>query len=143
MAMPGLLDRSTKLADGRLARRPLWRRSVPLSRESASDRISAYVYGNVLLLSALVLLTNSEVDSGRGFVLAAGTALSTFVAHVFSETLGAQAREVPHSALTLLRDSVPVLTSATVPPDACITPCRGLHHRPHRADQLHPRSTAR
>ncbi|WP_141811969.1 hypothetical protein [Nocardia bhagyanarayanae] len=100
-----------------LLHRPLFSRSRPLDRENAASRISAYIYGNVLVLAALVPITTGEKDVGILVVL--GTALSTFVAHAFAEAVGHSVRHRSPStrAETLheLRNSVPILSSAVLP----------------------------
>ncbi|MGK8503461.1 hypothetical protein [Nocardia asiatica] len=96
---------------------PLFSRSVPLDRRNAASRISAYIYGNVLILAALIPVTPSAEDVGILVVL--GTALSTFIAHAFAEGVGQSVRQT--HALTSqerwadLRDSLPILSSAVLP----------------------------
>ncbi|WP_054813716.1 hypothetical protein [Nocardia arizonensis] len=90
---------------------------VPLDRATAAGRISAYIYGNILVLAALVPIVTTAVDVGILIVL--GTALSTFVAHVFAETVGRSVEEgaslTRADRLRELRNSVPILTSAVLP----------------------------
>ncbi|MEU5842879.1 hypothetical protein [Rhodococcus sp. NPDC047139] len=92
-------------------------RRRPLSRSSAASRISAYVYGNILVLAALVPITTSPEYIGIAIV--AGTALSTFIAHVFAESVSQTVRtgeQISRSErLEELRDSVPILSSAVLP----------------------------
>lgn len=96
---------------------PLFSRSTPLDRTNAASRISAYVYGNVLVLAVLIPIVPGPNYVGIAIVL--GTALSTFVAHAFAESVGHSVRQ--GSRLTAaerraeVRDSVPILTSAVVP----------------------------
>ncbi|MEV5649476.1 hypothetical protein AB0L57_14610 [Nocardia sp. NPDC052254] len=96
---------------------PLFSRRTPLDRDNAARRISAYVYGNILVLAALIPVTTTEEHVGIFVVL--GTSLSTFVAHVFAEGVGQAVRE--SKALNTaqrwaeLRDSVPILSSAVLP----------------------------
>lgn len=98
--------------------RPLLGRSEPLGRDNAASRISAYVYGNVLLLAALIPETVTHAE-GRPMAIVAGTALSTFVAHAFAEGVGQSVRSgrqlTNRERLAELRDSVPVLSSALLP----------------------------
>ncbi len=90
--------------------------SRPAPIDEAADRISAYVYGNILLLAALVVLSREDVRDGTGLAIVAGTAVSTFVAHAYAERLGAAVRSAEHSSWTVvLRDSVPILSAAAVP----------------------------
>ncbi|MET0930833.1 MAG: hypothetical protein ABWX74_15035 [Aeromicrobium sp.] len=84
--------------------------------DEVADRISAFVYGNILTLAALVVLRTHEIESGAGLAIVVGTALSTFVAHAYAERLGAEARGTEHrSWKVVLRDSQPILSSAAVP----------------------------
>ncbi|MCP2276151.1 hypothetical protein SAMN04244553_0974 [Nocardia amikacinitolerans] len=96
---------------------PLFSRTRPLDRENAASRISAYIYGNVLVLAALVPITTSAKHVGILVVL--GTALSTFVAHVFAEAVGYSVRHRSRSTraemVHELRNSVPILSSAVLP----------------------------
>ncbi|MGF0315486.1 hypothetical protein [Nocardia fluminea] len=96
---------------------PLFFRRVPLDRRNAARRISAYIYGNILILSALIPVAPSHEDVGIAVVL--GAAVSTFVAHVFAESVGQSVRQsgapaAPEPWLDL-RDSLPILSSAVLP----------------------------
>jgi hypothetical protein len=96
---------------------PLFSRKTDLEPMHAASRISAYIYGNILILAALVPITPSA--TGLGLAVVWGTALSTYVAHAFAETVGESVRQ--HTEMTWelriaeLRDSVPILTSAVLP----------------------------
>ncbi|MBF6338838.1 hypothetical protein IU450_23510 [Nocardia abscessus] len=96
---------------------PLFSRTTPLDGDNAASRISAYIYGNVLVLAALVPVVTG--DKHVGILVVLGTALSTFVAHAFAEAVGHSVRR--RSALTRaekirdLRNSVPILSSAVLP----------------------------
>ncbi|WP_227999630.1 hypothetical protein [Nocardia australiensis] len=96
---------------------PLFSRSAPLDGRNAASRISAYVYGNVLILSALIPVTTSAEYVGILIVL--GTALSTFLGHAFAEGVRQsvqQNRPISTRERWMdLRDSVPILTSAVLP----------------------------
>ncbi len=100
-------------------RRPLWARRNPLELEDAARRTTAYVYGNILVLAALVSLLNEDVDSGRAFWIVLGTAVSTFLAHAFAEGMGALVRASETltwaNSVKLARESLPVLTSGVIP----------------------------
>ena len=93
--------------------------SKPVDRASAADRITAYVYGNILVLAALVVLDVHAIDSGGGILVVLGTALSTFIAHLVAHDVGS-AIEHPdgfdraHKS-AMVRDSVPILTSGSIP----------------------------
>ncbi|MBH0779448.1 hypothetical protein [Nocardia bovistercoris] len=96
---------------------PLYAGGAPLDRANAAARISAYIYGNVLVLAALVPIVTTDTYVGIFIVL--GTALSTFIAHVFAETVGRTVQDdaAPTRAERVreLRNSVPILTSALLP----------------------------
>lgn len=100
---------------------PLWARKVPLDLEDAATRTTAYVYGNILVLAALVTQSSADVESGRAVWIVIGTAVSTYLAHVFAEGLGGLIRHPGDDALTLrsglslARESWPVLTSGLLP----------------------------
>jgi len=105
-------------------RKPLWARRKPLDLSEASQRTTAYVYGNLLVLAALVALTAEQVESGHGILLVLGAAVSTFVAHVFAEAMGSSVRNAAepkpvdptlHDAWELARESYPILVSGFVP----------------------------
>ncbi|MDJ0395891.1 hypothetical protein QMK17_21465 [Rhodococcus sp. G-MC3] len=102
-----------------LVHRPLLSREHPLDPETAASRISAYVYGNILLLTVLIPLTSPEEHSFQGVVIVVGTAVSTFVAHAFAESVGETVRTGTSlsrlARLSRLRDSVPVLSAAVAP----------------------------
>lgn len=95
----------------------MFAREQSLSVEHAAGRVSAYVYGNILVLAALLPVTKSEETLGVAVVL--GTALSTFVAHTFAEVVGQSIRTGEKldraQRLAELRDGVPILTSAFLP----------------------------
>lgn len=89
----------------------------PLPAEDYASRISAYVYGNILVLAALLPLNNTSV-SHAGLVVI-GTSISTFIAHAFAESVGRSTRIgrslTRTERIRELRDSLPVLTSGVIP----------------------------
>lgn len=93
------------------------RRGKPLSPQSAANRISAYVYGNILVLAALVPISLSK--SYWGIAVVAGISFSTYVAHVFSHALVQNVhagRPLTRSErFKLLPDAMPIITSAVLP----------------------------
>lgn len=102
---------------GTLLHGPLFSRRTPLDQANAASRISAYIYGNILVLTALVPIVTAEEH--LGILVVAGTALSTFIAHSFAEVVARTVREhrTPAFAdrLRELRNAVPILTSAVLP----------------------------
>ena len=101
------------------ARKPLLARKHPLAIEVAADRTTAYVYGNILVLAAMVALVPADAASSHAVLIVMGTAISTFVAHVFAEAMGAQVRRTESptagSVLAGARESFPILTSGVLP----------------------------
>lgn len=90
-----------------------------LSREDASSRITAFVYGNIVILGTIAPMVPDTAESGRGLWYVLATALSTFLAHTFAELVGRRARSDQRLAAGTiraeLRDSLPVLTSGLIP----------------------------
>src|SRR6478609_4133725 len=101
----------------KLFNRPAQLTDAPIDTERVARRISAYIYGNILVLAALIPVTKAQETLGIAIVV--GAALSTFLAHVFAESVGQTLRLGRSLSGTErvreLRDSVPVLTSAVVP----------------------------
>jgi len=95
------------------------KRGESLPAADAASRTSAYVYGNILVLAALVPLSIADVRSGTAVLIVLGTAVSTFFAHLFAETVGGSMRVEQLSGWRAfrhhVRDAVPVLTSGLVP----------------------------
>jgi hypothetical protein len=96
-----------------------------LSREDAANRITAFVYGNILVMAALVALHPDDLAGPKGVAYVVGTALSTFVAHVVAESVGFRMRTETGPGRSFLahglRDAVPILTSAALPTVLMIT----------------------
>jgi TRAP-type C4-dicarboxylate transport system permease small subunit len=92
-----------------------------ITREPRTDiparRVSAFLYGNILVLSALVVLPPEALQTTRGFVYVLGVAFSTFVAHVMSDLFAHLLRHPDGEGLAAklpgdLRDAVPIASSA-------------------------------
>lgn len=109
----------------RLYRRIASRPTGPLPPTRAAARLSAYVYGNILVLTAVVAATPVSIDDGAAFALVLATTLTTFVAHVFAEVVarsnipesmhGATESEKKQSVVDEIRDALPIASSGTVP----------------------------
>lgn len=109
---------------GSSSRLPRWvqggrRRGEGPSRGEAASRTTAFVYGNILVMAALVALHPEDLARATGVAYVLGTALSTVVAHVAAETVGHQVRTGQRpdrpTVLHMLRDARPILSSATPP----------------------------
>jgi hypothetical protein len=95
------------------------RRTDEPSREDAASRVSAYVYGNVLVMAALISLRPEDLLRCTGVLSVLGVGASTVVAHMVGDAVGRRVRqgrsiqwaEVRHE----IRDTVPIGAAATVP----------------------------
>ena len=91
-------------------------RGEDLTQLRADSRMSAYVYGDVLVLAATAGVSASAIRSGEALLVVLGTVLSTYVAHVLADVVGAVFAGHASTATLLAeaRDSIPVI-SAGVP----------------------------
>jgi hypothetical protein len=91
------------------------REDLPSAR--ADNRMSAYVYGDVLVLAATAGVYDSAIRSGEALLVVLGTMASTYVAHVLADVVGAVfgGHGLRTALRDELRDSVPII-SAGVPP---------------------------
>ncbi|SIS17747.1 hypothetical protein [Williamsia sterculiae] len=94
--------------------------------ERAAARVSAFVYGNILVLAVVVTVTPRYVEDGTAVALVLGTTVSTWFAHVFAEWMAhgvhtaadgraADPRVARGQLMQELRDSVPIVTSGLPP----------------------------
>jgi hypothetical protein len=91
----------------------------PFRAEDAARRITAFVYGDVLVLAALVALDPEDLNGPKAVAYVAGTGVSTFVAHVLAESVGFGVRTgQPLTREHLrheLRDSLPIISATSIP----------------------------
>ena len=84
-----------------------------------ATRVSAYLYGDVLVLAALIALRPEDLTGTTGLAYVSGTALSTYVAHVLAEAVGSSLRATHRQSSTALqhelRDAVPIVSSSLGP----------------------------
>jgi hypothetical protein len=101
----------------RAALSTLTRHRHDVAADEAESRVSAYVYGNVLVLAAVVGASPAAVGSGTAVVLVVGTVLSTYVAHVLAHVIGALfgGGAGRHAVAVELRDAVPIISSGITP----------------------------
>jgi hypothetical protein len=89
------------------------------SPEALAERVSAAVYGTVLVLAALPLIDTDEVASGAGWSLVSGVGVATWVAHLFAEVVGDGLRHgTAHDRAEIRRvmvDGLPILLAAVAP----------------------------
>ncbi|HCS57619.1 MAG TPA: hypothetical protein DIW80_10695 [Gordonia polyisoprenivorans] len=86
-------DAGTGAAANDARRHPQWygvltaRRGGPLPPARAASRLSAYVYGNLLVLAAIVLASAGDIYEGHAVLIVLGTGLTTYIAHIFADLL--------------------------------------------------------
>ncbi len=103
-------------------RMPAWMIARPgenLSIERLRLRLAAYVYGNILVLAAIVIATGKSIVGGEAALLVTVTALTTYSAHILAHDVGQQlgrdrGEHRPHMAHEIL-DALPILVSGLVP----------------------------
>ncbi len=106
----------------RVPRMPVWMIARPgevLTVERLRVRLAAYVYGNILVLTAIVIATGKSIVGGEAALLVSITALTTYGAHILAHDVGQQlGREHgahrPHMKHEIL-DALPILVSGVVP----------------------------
>jgi hypothetical protein len=90
-----------------------------LPREDVASRVSAYVYGNVLVMAALIALQPDDLRGPKGVLYLLGVGISTYVAHTVGEAVGLRVREGRSLDGAVvrreLRDALPIATSAGAP----------------------------
>lgn len=97
------------------------RRDGGLDVARARHRTSAFVYGNITVLGALIAADPHGVETGSALVAVAATAVATFLAHVAAELFSSRIRpehapRTPrHEVAEDLRDATPIATSGALP----------------------------
>ena len=97
------------------------RRGGHLAVERARHRTSAFVYGNITVLGALLTVDPHGVETGFGAVSVAATAVATFVAHIMADLVSDRVqprgslRKPRDEILEELRDATPIATSGALP----------------------------
>ncbi|MFC9837707.1 hypothetical protein ACFVKB_28440 [Rhodococcus sp. NPDC127530] len=120
------------------------RKHGPLPAARASARLSAYVYGNILVLTVVVAATPRTIENGAAVALVLGTTVTTFLAHVFADAVAhssvpvddddEERTERSSKALDELRDAIPIVSSGTGP--AALLALGWLHVLPTAWAQL-------
>ncbi|NAZ81657.1 hypothetical protein GTR02_07480 [Kineococcus sp. R8] len=100
----------------------LQRRDGGLGVTRARHRTTAFVYGNITVLGAVLAVGAGAVASGSAVLAVLATALTTFVAHVVADVVAARVTDGPdqppppeHELREELRDATPVATSGLLP----------------------------
>ena len=91
--------------------------NVTLDR--ARSRTSAYVYGNILVLTAVAGVNSENILDWTALFVVAGTTITTFLAHILAHSIGQQlGRSGEEAQLHIrdeVRDSLPIASSGSVP----------------------------
>ncbi|MBB3044737.1 hypothetical protein KM427_13350 [Nocardioides sp. LMS-CY] len=89
----------------------------PVGVERGRARVSAYVYGNILVLAAVLTATPHTIRSGHAVVVVLATTVTTYLAHVVAHAVGAAVGEEKPEGLSRdeLRDAVPIMSSGSLP----------------------------
>ena len=115
----------TRLRELKLSRSP-----ADLSREHAASRVSAYVYGNVLVMATLLSLQPDDLRGLTGVLYVLGVGVSTFLAHMVGDAVGRRVREGRSTRWVEvrreIRDALPIGTAATVPTAILLLAWTGL-----------------
>ncbi|RFA16281.1 hypothetical protein B7R21_02565 [Subtercola boreus] len=108
------------LTSPRVPRLPRWLRSsgeLPLPR--IRSRVSAYLYGNILVLAAVIGASDETEAHWSALLVVGATTVTTFLAHVVAHGVGQQIGRTDEDARlhvgAELRDAVPIITSGLVP----------------------------
>jgi hypothetical protein len=96
---------------------------LPVSRASA--RVSAFAYGNILVLSVVIAAGPGVIEDGSATLLVLGTTVSTYFAHIFADWLAHGLQEAAGDEVAAgesemdfaaaLRDAVPIISSGILP----------------------------
>jgi hypothetical protein len=112
--------------------------AAQIAPETARNRISAYVYGNILVLAGVVGVDNHAIDDGAAVIAVLATTVTTYVAHVFAHNIGQRVHrtEDEHEAHVReeARDAEPILVSGVFP--ALILGATALDWLPIRVGQI-------
>ena len=90
------------------------RKFAELDAHDVAHRISAYAYGNFLVLAALLTLYDAKsISDGTAILYITGTGLTTYIAHVIAEM---QEYRVLHGGTPLLSMHYATQAPFSVPP---------------------------
>jgi hypothetical protein len=92
--------------------------------------VSAYVYGNVLVMAALISLRPADLQGPTGVLYVFGVGVSTFVAHMVGDAVGRRVREGRSMEWAEIRreirNSSPIGVAAVVPAAILVLAWGGL-----------------
>lgn len=90
-----------------------------LDLHDAAHRTSAFIYGNILVLAALIVISPEQIETGYALPVVLGTGLSTYLAHCVAEQQEIHVlhgRKVnPRVLKRAFRNALPVLSSTAIP----------------------------
>ncbi|MBZ5739888.1 hypothetical protein [Nocardioides mangrovi] len=95
--------------------------AAPLPVERGRARIAAYVYGNILVLGAVVSATPHTIEDGHAVIVVLATTVTTYLAHVVAHAVGAALTDddspsaEPAFGPAELRDALPIVSSGSAP----------------------------
>src|SRR5918995_6378367 len=97
------------------ARRPL---NLPVER--VRSRVGAYIYGNILVLAAILATSPESIAHWTAVIFVVATTATTFLAHVVAHRIGQAIGRTDDETLRVhlaqeARDAVPIMTSGTGP----------------------------
>jgi hypothetical protein len=96
------------------------RRPLDLPVERVRSRVGAYIYGNILVLAAILATSPESIAHWTAVIFVIATTATTFFAHVVAHRIGQAIGRTDDEALRVhlaqeVRDAVPIMTSGTVP----------------------------
>ena len=90
-----------------------------MTLDRARSRTSAYVYGNILVLTAVAGVDAAHILDWSALFIVAGTTVTTFLAHILAHSigqhLGRTGEEAQLHIRDEIRDSLPIASSGSVP----------------------------
>lgn len=111
-------------------------RTLPVERIRA--RLSAYVYGGILVLGAIAVASGETIADGHAALVVASTTLTTYLAHIVAHKVGEQVgrergAERDH-VREAARDALPIIFAGITPTVVLLLPM--LVSMPTQAAQL-------
>lgn len=108
--------------------RSLTGRRADIDPHRVESRVAAYVYGDVLVLAAVIGASPHSITSGTAMALVLATVASTYVAHVLAHSIGVLfGGDNDHErAGHTLRDALPIISSGVVPAAVLLLAAAGL-----------------
>src|SRR5215217_5933309 len=88
--------------------------------ERVRSRVGAYIYGNILVLAAILATSPESIAHWTAVIFVVATTATTFLAHVVAHRIGQAIGRTDDEALRVhlaqeARDAVPIMTAGTGP----------------------------